>query len=257
MWNTSFRSSTGKFTKVKKTKYCLLIGNTRWHWAIQKKDKWYFFHAAPSAKSLKKRKNELWRWAAVGAIPKDIELAPSKCIRIKDIPLLKLPDWIGIDRALAGWAAYKKAKAKNLHSQGLLIADAGTILSLTVIKRNGEFDGGQLVAGLKLQRTAMAMGTEKLHQIKNINLPEKQFPITTEQAMLRGSFQALLGTLLEAQRTANMPVWLCGGDSEILFKSLQNHDFDIYHYPDLVLEGMTQINLPINQELNLSKSDLP
>ena len=111
-------------------KSCLLIGNSRWHWAKQKNNRWIFSHNDPNQKALKMIQSPLWRWAAVGPIPKDQLLATTNCIETKDIPLLKAPKWIGVDRALASWAAFQKAKAKDIHHKGLLIADAGTILSI-------------------------------------------------------------------------------------------------------------------------------
>ncbi len=238
-------------------KYCLLIGNTRWHWAMKKGTQWSFFHTAPESQKLKSLNNVLWKWAAVGPIPSDIELDPSRLIKIEHIPLLNLPSWLGIDRALVGWGAYQKAKSKKLHSKGILIADAGTILSLTRITANGEFAGGQLVAGLKLQRLIMSEGTKNLSPVKRENIPKIKFPISTEEAMLQGSFQAILGTLLQAQQDANMPLWLCGGDGRICFDHLKNKNLEIFHFPDLAMEAMIKINLIPNQDLNQTKSDLP
>ncbi len=224
-------------------KCCLLIGNTRWHWAIQERSTWRFLHTDANTKILKDFNCQLWKWAAVGSIPQTIHLEEEKCIKNSDIPLLKLPNWVGIDRALAGWEAFQKAKAKNLHSKGILIADAGTILSMTRITSNGEFAGGQLIAGLQLQLKAMATGTKNLKTIQHVFLPKHNFPICTEEAMLQGSFQALLGAILKAQKKSNMPLWLCGGDSKIFYKHLKKYDLDLHHCPNLGLEAMIKINL--------------
>ncbi len=224
-------------------KCCLLIGNTRWHWAIEENNRWRFLHTASNTNMLKKLDSPVWKWASVGPIPNNIYLDPTRCINIQDIPLLNLPNWIGIDRALVGWAALRKAKAYNIHSRGVLVADAGTVLSLTRITANGEFAGGQLAAGLQLQLKAMSQGTQNLTGIKNISVPKTNFPVLTEEAMLQGSFQSLLGMLLEAQRQSDMPLWLCGGDSKLLFDHLQRYEIDLHHHPDLGLEAMIEINL--------------
>ena len=63
----------------------------------------------------------------------------------------------------------------------------------------------------------MSSGTEKLSPTKKEFIPKSHFPISTEGAMLRGSFQSLVGTLIEAQQETKMPLWICGGDSEKLF----------------------------------------
>ncbi|WP_269622157.1 type III pantothenate kinase [Prochlorococcus marinus] len=222
-------------------KHCLLIGNSRWHWAVQKNEHWHFTHTAPDINKINNLKTSLWKWAAVGPIPKSLFLNPSQEVQIADIPLLKPPKWLGVDRALASWAAFTKAKSKNLHSKGLLVADAGTILSLTKITSKGEFAGGQLVAGLTLQRSAIAYGAEKLNPVTKEHLPNKKFPTSTEEAILRGSFQALLGTLLEAQKDSQMPLWLCGGNSKELFEALKMRNLEVYHFPNLVLEGMVNV----------------
>ena len=242
MWTTPFRYRSGKQRKVSHQKCCLLIGNTRWHWAIQEKKQWHFIHTPPNTNTLKEQNCYLWKWASVGPMPKNFDLDPAKSIKIKNVPLLKLPNWIGIDRALVGWAAFQKAKANNNHSHGVLIADAGTVLSITRITANGEFAGGQLVAGLQLQLNAMSSGTQNLTEIKEKYIPIQNFPISTNEAMLKGSFQALLGVLLDAQRKANMPLWLCGGDSELFFNHLQTYNLDIHHHPNLVLEAMIKIH---------------
>ena len=236
-------NQTKKKKKVIKNQCCLLIGNSRWHWAIQNEEKWSFLHTAPEPRRLKSLRSSISKWAAVGPIPSEIKLDPSRCVKIQHIPLKNLPKWIGIDRALVAWAAFEKAKAKNLHHKGLVIADAGTILSLTCVSSTGEFTGGQLVAGLKLQRSIMSTGAEQLKPVKRTNIPHDKFPITTEEAMLRGSFQALIGIIIEAQKDTKMAIWLCGGDSRILFENLKDQINDLHHYSDLVLDAMIKIKL--------------
>ena len=154
-----------------------------------------------------------------------------------------MPSWLGIDRALAGWGAFQEAKFSGMESDGLLVADAGTVLSITRITANGEFAGGQLIAGLHLQRSAMANGAKNLDDPGPPSTNTDQFPITTAEAMLRGSFQALVGTLMEAKKLAKMPIWLCGGDAEILFEYLKGRISDLYVCPDLILEAMVKIDL--------------
>ncbi len=220
---------------------CLLIGNTRWHWAIKTQKNWKFIHTSPKAQENISLTKRLCKWAAVGPIPNDVNLQSKAQIKLKDIPLQNTPYWLGIDRALAGWGAFQKAKSQGLHSQGILIADAGTVLSITRITSLGEFAGGQLIAGLKLQRLAMAEKTQNLSPPQSISLPNQIFPLATDEAILRGSFQSLVGTLIEAQEITNSPIWLCGGDSEILFKSLEKR-MNIIYSPNIVLETMITIN---------------
>tara|TARA_B100001250_G_scaffold374261_1_gene360956 strand:- start:1005 stop:1712 length:708 start_codon:yes stop_codon:yes gene_type:complete len=223
--------------KEEKT-YCLLIGNSRWHWASKEKTQWEFFHTLPKSEILE---SPIDKWAAVGNIPNHIALKSEDEIQIKNIPLLNLPDWLGIDRALGGWNAFQKAKQMGAHKKGVLVADAGTVLSLTCITANGEFGGGQLIPGFNLQMSLMANQTKNLKNPLNKYLPISKFPISTNDAMLRGSFQSLIGTILEAQKDAEMPLWLCGGDSEILCDDLIQRKVELNHYPNLVLEGLVNL----------------
>ncbi len=219
---------------------------------MKKHNNWIFSHSEPNEEMLKSVGDQLWKWAAVGPIPKDICLDTAKCITIKNIPLLNCPAWIGVDRALAGWAALNKAKNHSPKSNDILIADAGTIFSITRIGLNGQFNGGQLMAGLHLQRSTMTSRVEQLPSIACQDLPQEMFPSSTEQAMARGSFQALLGALIETQREGALPIWLCGGDSKLFFHELQRQKLEVYYEPNLVLDAM--IKIEINQQFNPQSS---
>ncbi len=226
---------------MRKNKSYLLIGNSRWHWATKKNDTWHFSHTKPNPKQIEALAMSLDAWAAVGPIPNNISLNPTKRLNIKDIPLKNSPSWLGIDRALAGWGAFKKVNASGLNSFDLLVADAGTVLSLTRITASGEFAGGQLIPGLSLQLSAMANGTENLNNPGFESTPTRQFPLKTNEAMQRGSLQALIGVLIEATKATKIPLWLCGGDAPILLKELKKHNAYVIHHPNLVLEGMVDI----------------
>ena len=175
----------------------------------------------------------------------------SNFINLKDIPLTNAPPSLGVDRGLAAWGAICKAKAlSSMPDQGLLIADAGTILSINRITANGEFLGGQLVPGFKLQLTSMAQGAKNLNHPSIQSMPLDKFPMSTEESMLQGSLHALVGTLIEAQKEAHVPIWLCGGDAPLLMKTLERHKIEVIHHPNLVLEGMLNIHSMFRRNLN-------
>ena len=192
------RNDGRRHLKVEIIRRCLMIGNSRWHWAEQHSKKWHFTHSAPDPYKLNHLDKPLFSWAAVGPIPSNATLDPNKQIKLKDIPLQKLPLWLGVDRAIGAWGAYRKAKEANLMHSGLLVADAGTVLSLTKITANGEFDGGQLIAGLRLQLGAMAQGTKDLNDPGLGTVTTNIFPFSTSEAMRRGSVQAIVGSLIDA-----------------------------------------------------------
>ena len=232
-------------TEINTKKYTssyLLVGNSRWHWAFQKLKGWDFFNTSRKNEILQALEIPLLAWAEVGNVPQNIDLDNSHKIKLQDIPLLKIPSWLGIDRALAGWAAFKKTKeSSTLHSNGLLVADAGTVLSITKINAKGEFVGGQLAAGLQLQLKAMSKWSKNLTYPAEINFKKEPFPVKTEDAMIKGSLQSLIGTLKQAQSDAEAPLWLCGGDSSIIFNSLKSESQEVLLHPNLVLEGIIDI----------------
>ncbi len=52
----------------------LLIGNSRWHWAIHQPNGWQFIHTSPEPKEMKALGDCLKAWASVGPIPNSLQL---------------------------------------------------------------------------------------------------------------------------------------------------------------------------------------
>ncbi len=224
----------------------LMIGNTRWHWASKINKDWKFFHTSPNPIEFKDKDYSQLTWASVGPIPKNIKLCPSKKIILDHIPLNNLPSNLGIDRALASWSAFKKQSSLTSKVKDLIIIDAGTILSVTKITNKGEFAGGQLISGFKLQLASMANGALNLETPENQRIPKDTFQFDTEKAMLKGAINGLLGFILQINEEVKLPLWLCGGDAPIILSQLKNTNIDIHHCPNLVLEGMIDIEKKIN-----------
>lgn len=223
----------------------LLIGNSRWHWAEQRCDGWSFDHTPPDSLRLQQRPPHLW--AAVGAVPPDATLQGLRQVQLRDVPLREAPPWLGVDRALAGWRAWQQLRDVG---RGVLVVDAGTVLSLTRVTPAGEFAGGQLAAGMALQLRAMAAGAEALPLPAEPLRTEEHslafesqslFPRETPAAMRCGVRQALLGLIVEAQRISESPLWLCGGDAPELLPRLLARGVPVHHAPNLVLEGLLQL----------------
>ena len=88
---------------------CLLIGNSRWHWAeCSRSGVWSYRHAQPHPSGLA-GSPRLCAWAAVGPVPDHSVLSPDSRLGLDAIPLRNMPPWLGIDRALAGWGAWVQA----------------------------------------------------------------------------------------------------------------------------------------------------
>jgi len=160
-----------------------------------------------------------------------------------------MPAWLGVDRALAGWLAWRQ------RADAVLVADAGTVLSLTRIDRDGRFAGGRLMAGLTLQLRAMAEGTAALPgppepgELSDL-LVQEAWPAVTRAAMAVGVLQGLAAALAVAfrQARAEMPsccLVLSGGDACSLLplvKELLAGEADAaIHEPDLALRGLVAL----------------
>ena len=120
----------------------LLVGNSRLHWAKYSKNQSQFFHTKKDQKVPENIDLDNLIWASVGKLPNFL-LKEENEIKTKDIQLSNLPDYFGVDRALACTAALKIIE--NPLNKDLLIADFGTILSITKLNANGFILGGQLI----------------------------------------------------------------------------------------------------------------
>ena len=165
-------------------------------------------------------------------------------IKTKDIQLSNLPDYFGIDRALACLAALKIIE--NPLKKDLLIADFGTILSITKLNSNGSIIGGQLIPGFLTQLKSMEQNTKNLKFPKKYDIPIKDFLITTEEAILKGVINSLTGVINNLFNPENDILVICGGDSELLTKSLKTQKENIIKAPNLVMEGMIIHHLTLN-----------
>lgn len=235
----------------------LLIGNSRWHWAeadanlqpvadaacALAQPSLHFLHRPPPAGPVAPP----LAWAAVGPVPPRAALTPATRLQLADVPLAGAPAWLGIDRALAGWRAASEAAGP------VLVADAGTVLSLTRVDGRGRFAGGRLMAGAGLQLTAMGAGTEALPSLTDglsaAGMGE-MWPLTTAAAMARGVAEGLTATVLEAARQAwdlepDCRIVLTGGDGPALLPLLRRYGAlggdVLLHRPDLCLQALVDL----------------
>ena len=193
----------------------LLIGNSRWHWAEFQADRWHFDHSLPDLSRLEITPPV---WAAVGPVPETPFLYTVRRLTLADVPVEGCPPWLGVDRALGAFSAWNRCIEQQLDRRaGVLLADAGTVLSLTLLDSAGGFRGGQLIPGLRMQLQAMAAGASGL------DLP------------------ALVGALGEAQRQCGALIWLCGGDAARLEPELIRAGLHVRCDPDLVMKGLVDL----------------
>ena len=129
----------------------------------------------------------------------------------------------------------------------MLIADFGTILSITKLNSNGSILGGQLIPGFLTQLKSMEQNTKNLKVPKKYEIPTKDFLINTEEAILKGVINSITGVIKNSFNPAKDILITCGGDSEFLTKSLETSKTNIINAPNLVMEGMIIHHLSLKQ----------
>ena len=213
----------------------LLVGNSRLHWAKFSQNQSKFFHTKKEQKVPENIDVNQLIWASVGTLP-NFSLKEENEIKTKNIQLSNLPDYFGVDRALACLAALYTIK--NPLKKDLLIADFGTILSITKLNSNGSILGGQLIPGFLTQLKSMEQYTKNLKVPNKFEIPSKDFLIDTEEAILKGVINSLTGIIKSSFNPLKDILITCGGDSEFLTKSLNTQKENIINAPNLVMEGM-------------------
>ena len=231
----------------------LVIGNSRWHWATpdpRNPGALISWETPPPSESLPAAVAPV-AWAAVGTVPETAGLSVTARLALSEVPLDGVPPWLGIDRALASWWAWRR------WSGPLLVVDAGTVLSLNRIDRSGRFIGGRLLAGLTLQWQAMAVGTAGLPD--TLAVPGRGFgalsrggqppwPLETQEAMLvgvsKGLAAAIVAATLECEQDG-LRLVLTGGDAPIIKPLigpfLARWGIPLEHEPDLCLAALAAL----------------
>ena len=213
----------------------LLVGNSRLHWAEYTQKQYKFFHTTKDYKVPNNFNFQKLIWASVGKEP-DFLLKKENEIKTKDIKLSNLPNNFGVDRALACLAAL--TTIKNPLKKNLLIADFGTILSVTKLTSNGSIIGGQMCPGFKTQLQSVELNAKNLKAPQKIEIPVENFLINTDDAILKGVINALTGVINSSFNPLEDILILCGGDSNLITRILKTENNNIINAPNLVLEGM-------------------
>ena len=217
----------------------LLIGNTRLHWAINKNSSYKFSHTLVNDSLPKNIDFKKLIWASVGTYPTN-NLLQKNQVTLKDINLKRMPHFIGIDRALACFAALSMFKSKL--SKNLLIVDLGTTVSITKIDNQGNILGGQLFPGFTTQLKSMEQSTKNLVFPSKLFIPNNNFEILTMNAMLKGVYNSITGAINIAFDSKKDILILCGGDSNLIGNSLKKEIKNFIIEPNLVMYGMILLN---------------
>ncbi len=227
---------TIKFSDSDKLKFdYLLIGNSRLHWALRKDNSYEFFHTLFDQRFPENIHLKQLIWASVGKYPSS-KLFKNNEISIKNLTLKIMPDHIGIDRALACFAAHKLIE--NKYKKNILIVDLGTTVSITKIDNKGNLIGGQLLPGFNTQLKSMDEKTKNLKYPENIFIPSNNFETKTNKAMLRGVYNSIFGAIKLSFNPKQDVLILCGGDSKFIGETIRKEIKNIIIEPNLVMYGM-------------------
>ena len=214
----------------------LLIGNSRLHWAlIDSNNKYKFTHTKTNDPFPKEIDFKKLMWASVGNYSTN-KFEQKNQIKTKDFKLKNLPVHFGVDRALNCFSALRIIS--NKEAKDLIIADLGTTLTITKMNAKGEIIGGQLMPGFTTQLKSMEDSTKNLYSPKNLIIPKGNFLLSTHEAMLKGVFNSILGSINLSFNQEKDILILCGGDANLIGKTLTQKENQIIIEPNLSLIGM-------------------
>ncbi len=213
----------------------LLIGNTRLHWAEIKENKFHFTHTEMNQPFPNNINIDDLIWASVGNYSA-IDLPDENEIKTELLNIRNLPNHFGVDRALACFSALKVIQ--NPTKKNLIIADLGTTLSITKINATGKVIGGQLIPGFLTQLKSMVQNTKNLKFPKKIEIPEGDFLFCTQEAMVKGVYNSLVGAISASFNSKQDLLIFCGGDADFIGNKLKFKIKKLIIEPDLVMKGM-------------------
>lgn len=146
----------------------------------------------------------------------------------------KKAEQLGVDRWLGLVATRQHAR------QAACIIDCGTAVTIDIITKQGQHQGGMILPGLSLMRTILCDNTDALTE----QVDEAAFSTmatNTFSAIQAGTLYCLTATLerifddLNAAFDNQVRFIVTGGDAENLMPMLPEN---VLHYPDLVLRGL-------------------
>jgi type III pantothenate kinase len=200
---------------------CLMIGNSRLHWAwFRDKTIIKIWHTEHFKNNLPPENLPAHIPLYVASVvPEQTELCKEYCqptiLNLSQIPINNLYPTMGIDRALALWGAGIK------YGFPCLVIDAGTALTFSGVNDSNCFIGGAILPGLGLQLQSLSNKTAALPEVF---LPQKLPELwakNTEDAIINGVVYSLLAgiQLFITNWLAKYPdsnIIITGGDSDKL-----------------------------------------
>jgi type III pantothenate kinase len=162
-------------------------------------------------------------------------------INLQDVKLTNLYPTMGIDRALAIWAAIAT------YHQACLVIDGGTALTFTGADQQGNLIGGAILPGLRSLLRNLKQSTAALPEVNLPDVLPPRWALDTETAIASGIlYTAIAGVhsyLVDwRQQFPDSKVIFTGGDGEILWWFLQQEFPELAPQiivdPNLIFQGM-------------------
>ncbi|MGD1920676.1 MAG: pantothenate kinase [Pleurocapsa sp.] len=238
-------ANKNKNYSTKKQELALVAGNSRLHWAwfegnclietwdtphLSKKIQNNLIPAKFLLPKLIKQNLTLIPIKIASVVPKQTEFwenyASFQVITLKDIKLNNIYATLGIDRALAVWAA------GETYNYPCLVIDGGTALTFTGVNKQKELIGGAILPGLRSQFITIKQKTADKPRVElHPKLPPR-CASDTKNAIASGIiYTAIAGiySYIETwlQKYSDSRIILTGGDAEILLEYIAQQ------YPDL------------------------
>jgi type III pantothenate kinase len=124
-----------------------------------------------------------------------------------------------------------------------LIVDAGTCMTLDVLRADGVYLGGNISPGVRMRLKAMHQQTSRLPLVEAFGEENLNWGTSTMTALQNGG---LLGAVLEIEALASrlqknwprLKILLTGGDANLLAKRIE---YEIFVHSNLVLSGLNKI----------------
>ena len=143
----------------------------------------------------------------------------------------------GVDR----WAAV--VGAWNIYRDDLCVVDAGTAITIDMVKADGQHEGGFILPGLQLMAAALFRDTsdiESLSARSQVADDEHWCGNSMFTAVHKGALLAIRSSICEAANRMgdHTRVVLTGGDAEAL---LPLDGLNTELHPQLVLEGLREL----------------
>ena len=147
------------------------------------------------------------------------------------------PDQVGTDRLVNAFGA------KNKYPLPLIVVDIGTATTFDIVSKQGEFIGGIIMPGIRLQLASLNANTSKLPLVE-IEPSKQVIGDSTKNAILsgvvRGTASAIEGLVTQCEKELGekATVIATGGYSEIISQYTKRFD---YIDATLTLEGLASL----------------